>query len=299
MRYEFLLLLIVASTTLADPPRARPPEFTDEDRAAFFDDAFATLVGQRPQPTAAVVDAGSPAAAPLAESVAWSELIDPDVLETEIKRQGALLAKTARTASAYKAGAFRDAADALGVIATMFAVAAEHTGRPRWRDEAAALRDLFAEGASQADAATDAAFAVAEARSLDLTDLVRGGRPTTPAPKPEVDWAEVASRRALMRRMGAAEEERLRGWVASDRSLARNAEDARHEAQVLAVLAEAILRPEADDHDDPDYQAYARRLRDAAVRLSAAAEAEDPTTAAEAMTEVSRSCVDCHADYRG
>ncbi|TWT99898.1 Cytochrome C' [Botrimarina colliarenosi] len=302
MRVSTLLLLLIAAPApapAAEAPRARPPEFTAEDRAAFFDDALATLVGPRPQAGAATPTEERSGSAATASTAAWSDLVAPDVLETEVKRQASALAKTTRSASAYKAGGFRDATDALGVIATLFAVTAEHSGQPRWRDEAAALRGLFAAGMTEADAATDAAYAAAADRSADLQDLVRGGRPATPEAEPTVDWSQLASRSTLMRRMEAAEGERLRGWVASERALARNAEDARHEAQVLALLAEAILRPEADDHDDPDYQAYARRLRVAAGQLAAAAEAEDQPAAAAAMTEVSRSCVDCHADYRG
>ncbi len=300
MRVSTLLVLLIATTAFAaEPPRARPPEFTDEDRAAFFDDAFAMLVGERPQPAAAATPAIAPDAAPSAAQVAWADLVDPDVLETEIKRQATALAKTTRTASAYKAGGFKEAVDSLGVVATVFAVIADHSGQPRWRDDAAGLRDLFGAGASEADDATDAAHAVAAARAADLADLTRGSRPATPEPASEVDWSLIASRSTLMRRMGAAEEQRLRGWMASERDFRRNAADARHEAQVLALLAEAILRPEAYDYDDRDYQAYARRLRDTAVRLSEAIDAEDQPAAAAAMAEVSRSCVDCHADYRG
>lgn len=297
-RVAIAILWLVASTSVwAETPRARPPEFSAEDRAVFFDDAFTTLVGDRP-----VAAATGPAQAsdkPAAADVAWADLVAPDVLETEIKRQVSRLTKAARSASAYKAGGYRDAADALGVIATLFAVTAEHAGEPRWRDTATGLRDRFAEAGQGADGSNEAAHQVATAAVGDLQDLVRGGRPSTPDPAESVDWAGLASRSTLMRRMSDAEEERLRGWVGSERAFRRNVEDVRHEAQVLAALAEATLRPEADDFDDPDYQAFARRLRDASARLAEAAEAEDQADAADAMTEVSRSCVDCHADYRG
>lgn len=298
MRLTLALLGLTSATLAAEPPRARPPEFTDEDRAAFFEDAFATLVGERPKPASAA----SPTETPRASSdtvVAWADLVEPDVLETEVKRQAAALGKTTRTASAYKAGGYKEAVDSLGVVATVFGVITEHMGQPRWRDDAAGLRDLFAEGVAEGDGGTDAAFAVAAARAADLGDLMRGSRPATPEPAAEVDWSTLGSRETLMRRMKEAEEDRLRGWMASEREFRRNAADARHEAQVLALLAEAILRPEAYDYDDPDYQAHARGLRDAAVRLSQAIDAADQPAAAAAMVEVSRSCVDCHADYRG
>lgn len=301
---RYCLPLLLAGTTLAaEPPRARPPEFTDADRAPFFDNAFDTLVGERPvggkRDKAAGPGRPETPGVPGASSSEWADLIAGDVLESEIKRQASALAKTTRSASAYKAGGYRDAVDALGVIATMFGVVVEHTGEPRWRDEAAALRDLFGGSVDAADGATDKAHGVAADRAADLTDLVRGGRPDMPEPAEEVDWGLLASRSTLMRRMGAAEEERLRGWLGSERAFRRDVEEVRHEAQVLAALADAIVRPEADEHDDPDYAAFARQLRDASAELARAAEDEEYEAAAAAMTAVSRSCVDCHADYRG
>lgn len=302
-RHVVLALLTAlggVSTSDAEEQRARPPEFTDEDREPFFEDAFDSLVGQRPTATAAsVAEADARPQVASEASVAWADLIAPDVLETEIKRQAGRLGKATRSATTYKAGGYRDGTDSLGVLATLFAVTAEHDGRPRWRDVAAGLRTLLAESYEAADAGTAEAHQIAAARAADLSDLIRGGRPDVPPPAEASDWSEFASRSNVMRRMEAAEKERLGQWVTSERAMRRNAEDARHEAQVLAALAEAILRPAADDFDDADYQAFARQLRDASVDLAAAAEAEDQAAAAKAMTAVSRSCVDCHAGYRG
>lgn len=291
-------IALCAITDAAEPPRARPPVFTAEDRAAFFDDGFATLVGERPTARTAVANTPS-TTAPAKANVRWSDLIAADTLETEIKRQSSRLAKTVRSSSSFKAGGYRDASDALAVLATLFAVTAEHDNQPRWADTAESLRTLLTGAAETTDAATDAALQLATKRARDFEDLVRGGRPTVPEATDPFDWSELASRSALMRRIATAEEERLRGAVSSERAFRRSYEDVRHEAQLLAALAEAALRPEADDFDDPDYQEFARQLRDASVRLAAAAEAEDQPAAAAAMTAVSRSCVDCHADYRG
>lgn len=281
-------------------PRAQPPEFTDEDRAVFFDNAFDRLHGDRPQATAARVAAttqerGSSSQA----SIVWADLIAADVLETEIKRQATELNNATRSTSAFKAGGFRDAADSLGILATLFAVTAQHDRQPRWRDVAASLRDELAEASEAADTATDEAHSIAEGWARDLSDLIRGARPDVPPPAEAIDWSELASRSTLMRRMEAAEQERLGKWTASQRELRRNAEDARHEAQVLAALAEAIVQPEAYDYEDADYRAFAQQLREASVELAAAAEAEDQAAATRAMNDVSRSCVDCHAAYRG
>lgn len=296
-----LIALSPPMPALAAGPRAEPPSFSDADRAPFFADAFAQLDGDRPS---AVAAAPAPAAAagggeaPGGEA-AWGDLVPADVLEAEVKRQATALAALTRAKTAYKAGGFGEASDSLALVATLFAVIAEHPDQPRWRDAAAPLRDHFARRAGEAGAATDEAYDAARAAATELQDLVRGGRPEVAEAKAEVDWGKLAGRVTLMKRMYVAEEERLKPWSASERELRRNAAEVRHEARLLAALAEASIRPGADDHDDPAYRAHARRLQDAADRLAQAAERKDQPAASTAMGELAKTCMDCHEDYRG
>lgn len=296
-----LLFLVTLATTAhdvatAESPRPGPPEFTEEDRAAFFDDAFKVLVGPRPDYGAA--EAAAENAAPTVPDESggrWSDIVSADTLETEIKRQARDLADATRSAAAFKAGGFREAGDALTLVALTFAVIAEHDDEPRWRDDARRLRDLFS---IEIDAA-EGSFRSAKARGADLEDLVRGGRPATPDAAEPHDWGRLVDRGVTMRRMAAAHEERLRSWAADRREFRRNDEGVRHEAEVLALMAEAIARPGAPDADGEDYRGYAAELRRAAAELAAAAEAGDYDAARAALPLVDRSCSDCHADYRG
>ena len=102
-----------------------------------------------------------------------------------------------------------------------------------------------------------------------------------------------------MRRMAEAHETRLPDLLVDRRTLRRNAEDVRHEAQVLALLAQAVQSPGAADADSEDYQEFARALREAAGELSGAAEANDLDAANGAMQAIGRSCAECHENYRG
>lgn len=296
----FALLLGTPLLAAEAPPRARPPQFSAEDRAAFFDNAFDQLVGPRPDYGSRSQQTATPQLAETGKgNKRWSDLIDEDTLETEIKRQAKLLSEATDSSAGYRAAGYRQASDALGLLSVLFAVTQEHDGQPRWRDTAAGLRDLLGESSFEADAQSESAFKLASRRSADLQDLVRGGRPDTPDPAAEVDWSELADRGGLMRRMAAAEEERLRGWVADRREFRRNAEDVAHEARILALLADAIVMPGAYDGDDSDYQAYARKLREAATRLAAAADDRNHEAAQRELPALTRSCVECHGDYRG
>ncbi|MEO1496031.1 MAG: cytochrome c [Planctomycetota bacterium] len=291
-------VLIADAASAERPPRAPAPELTDEDRVAFFDNAFDALVGEQP-------DYGAQQATELATgdtdaaAGGWADWIDAEALETEIKRLARQAQDATRSVAAFKGGESTRAADALGQVAIAFAVTTRHDGSPRWRDEAAQLAPHFARAAAAADAGSDGGYRLGKAASEDLAALVRGERPDVGQPADDVEWGAYASRSSLMRRMTLADEQRLPEWTADRRTFRRKAEDARHEAQVLAMLAEAILAPGADDADDPGYQAYSRQLRAAAERLRSAAEDEDQPAAAAAAAAIRQSCLDCHSDYRG
>ncbi len=232
----------------------------------------------------------------------WSDWIDEETLESEIKRQAKVLTDSISSAARFKSGVYRQANDALGMISILMAINAEHDGVPRWQDLAAQLRERFATGDDSVEGdveATDASFASVFERSEELAQLIRGGRPNLKIEMVPMDWSRFASRGSIMRRMEQADEERLSVWIVDRRTWRRHAEAGRHESQVLAALAEAILQPTAYDGEDEDYQAYARALRDAATELVVAADEEDQPAAQAAHKKAMQSCRDCHADYRG
>ena len=296
---SFLITWPLLWPALVCAERADPPEFSAEEEAVFFDNALDKLVGERPEygaPEEKVPAANSITSAGNS-GANWADWIEADKLESEIKRQAARLAEATSTSARFNGGGYRQAGDALGLASVLMAVTAEHTGDPRWRDAAAGYRDLFAEG--DGFEASEESYQQAKSRAADLTDLVRGSRPSTPEPVEEPDWSELAGRGGLMRRMATAHEEKLPDWLVDRRTLRRNADEIRHEAQVLAILSEAILRPGAYDAEDEEYQAPALELRRGAQDLEAAVKSNDPQAAQEAMRRIGQSCAECHEGYRG
>jgi hypothetical protein len=285
--------------------RARPPKWSKEVLDVFFEDARTELVGTRSnygEPTAI----GSTNSTPLPADAAgatpgsgWSKLIDAETIETEIKRLGQSIAKEVTTPTAFKGGAFEDCRRDFSVLAALFAIVAEYDGEVRWQDSAAGLRELFARAGRNCKVGNDSTFREAAQRKQDLSDLIAGSRPKLPAAEKAAKWGEVADLAPLMQRLNAAHEERLTKWLANQREFEQHQVDVRHEAQLVAAIADVIGREGFDYWDEEDYGHHARELREAASDTAAAVELENYEQAQKAVSRATMACAACHELYRG
>jgi hypothetical protein len=293
----------IGSAWAAPPPtkRAKPPQFPQETFDAFFADAREHLVGERPsakspQTTPAPTDSPSSEVA----AFHWSQLISGDTLATEVKRVAARLREPLVTAARFKAEGHVKCQTEFSQLAVLFAIIAEHDGDVRWQADAAALRDALARAAANCKTGDAATYAEAKARAADLDDLVRGGRLADSAgkPLPADRWSVLADRPQLMQRIQTAYRDRLRPQLADPRQFSKTAVDVRHEAEILAALAEVIHRPQFEYWDDETFIDYARQLQHAAAELSRAAAAQDFNAARAAHARAGQACADCHDGYR-
>jgi hypothetical protein len=286
--------------------RARPPKWSADVLDAFFDDARTKLDGKRPDYRAAAVVAtdSKPAATADGETLApansnWSKLIDSETIETEIKRLSQTVGKTVTTPTAFKGGGFEDCRRDFSELAVLFAVAAEYDGEIRWQESAPGLRDLFARAGRNCKVGTDQTFNESTQRKQDLADLISGSRPKLPKADKERDWGKVADRPPLMQRLNIAHQERLTKWLANQKQFEDNRDAIRHEAQLMAVIADVISREGFDYAEDEEYAKLVRELREAAAELSSAVELENFEQAQKAINRATKSCTDCHELYRG
>jgi len=299
--------LCAPAEAVDDPsqPRALPPEWPQDVLDVFFEDARAALVGPRPDYQAARVVASQPSATPggtgeqaASSGFAWTELVDADTIETEIKRQLTSLQKLTATPSAFKGGGYRGCRVQFTWLATLFAVADDYNDSVRWQREAEALAQLFGRAGANCKVGTDQTYREAQMRVQDLADLVRGGRPDTPPVKPDVGWDQVSSRTPLMKRMEVAINQRMSPNVSDGRALKANGDDLRHEAQLLAMMAQVIVQEGFDDADDESYAAHAHGLRDAAVNFGKAVDLESFQSARESLGNMQKACSNCHDEWR-
>lgn len=299
-------------TKTVENVRARPPAAWDKATgAAFFDDAFATLEGPRPDFAAIAPGASLAAAAGTASSTQpqggpsvgggfkWSALVSPDTLADEIKDMKARVAAAVASVSDFKGGGYDEARVGFSTIALAFAVIAEHDGDVRWKKEAEQARDLFARVGVNCKVGTNQSFAEAKARVDDLGTLLDGSPIEAKAEREDdFKWSQVAGRPALMARLEAADS-LLAATTASKDDFTKQVEKLLHDAEMVAAIGEAIQRPDYEYHDDDTYRGHAAAMRDAAVKAREAAMKGDYDAARTAVGAVKKSCDSCHGDYRG
>jgi hypothetical protein len=221
------------------------------------------------------------------------------MIETEIKRLSPEVAQAAATPSAFKGGAYEDCRRLFSELALLFAVAADYDGDVRWKDSAPALRDAFARAGRNCKVGTDQTFNESKQRAQDLADLIGGSRPKLPQPANDNQWSQVADRPPLMQRLNIAHEDRLRRWLANEREFQQHQDDVRHEAQLVAAIADVIGREGYDYSEDEEYATHASALREAAMEISSAVELDNFEQAQKAVNRATKSCADCHELYRG
>jgi hypothetical protein len=298
----------IAATEDGRTKRARPPKWSADVLDAFFEDARIKLVGSRPKfedgsAASAIADVrpqleSSNVAAAAADG-AWSKLIDAETIETEVKRLAVFVAADVKTPSGFKGGSYKDCRRHFSVLATLLAIAAEFDGDVRWKGAAAGLRDQFARAGRNCKVGTDQTFQEASSLKQELVELIGGARPQVGEAEPEADWPQVADRPPLMQRLNIANEERLAKWLASERDFKQNRDEIRHEAQLVAALANIIVREGYEYADDEQFSEYARDLQQSASVVAAGAESNDYSQARQAGSSVTKACANCHEGYRG
>ena len=286
--------------------RAAPPaRFDKATTSTFFDDAFTTLQGTRPRfeaggrgPVASGAVAQPTTGDPTAGGFLWSKIVSEETLTDEVKDRKADVATAVANPSDFKGGGYDQAREAFSSIALAFGVIAAYDEDIRWKKDAATARDLFARVGINCKVGTDQSHAESKARLEDLETMLEGGRPEGKADRDEdFRWSQVAARPALMNRLETAEQV-IGAAMASRGDFDRTIDRIRHDAEIVAMIGEAIQQPDFEYHDDDSYRGYAGAMRDAAARIREACEKKDYEAARAAASELKKSCDACHGDYR-
>jgi hypothetical protein len=306
--------VLFASPRPQDPPKTKPyrrvlpPKF-DPQRVerTFFDDVFSRTVGERPKVAETAAAPAAPATtpavpadgpAPTANPGGSASLISATTLEDEIKSLKLDIDKIVTTPASFVGSGHKEARVKFALLALLFDTIATKEGEVRWKGDAAAASAAFARVAANLKAGgSTQVYNEAKKRKQDLADLVSGARfpdsaaggPTEPFPVDRVPLMQILEQRF---------EANLKSWTANDAEFKAHVDQLVHEAELTALIGSVLARPGSEDADDADYQKFAQLLEQGAAATMAAARQQDPEAARKAVTDVSRSCTDCHENYR-
>ena len=285
------------------PTRSLPPKSWDSETERIFSQRPAALLkGVRPRigSPGTLPDDGGPTATDPEPSggFAWSALISAATVTDEIKAYRLSIAENVVNPGVFKGGGNRKLIKQFGVVATMFGIMAEHDASARWKDIAPGARDAFARAGRNAKAADTNTYKESKLRSDDLDELVRGGSVEFDEAGEPPEWSDVTTRRALMDRLKIAYNERLKPWTASQAEFERHRTAVKHEAEIIAALAEVIQREQFEFYDDDDYLAYCRNMQRHAQATAVAAAENNVAEAQRLLGEISKNCSSCHEGYK-
>ncbi|MGB7343082.1 MAG: cytochrome c [Pirellulaceae bacterium] len=291
----------------ADERRAAAPKFDDADtNRVFFPSLSDAIIGTRPSlsairksAAAASVAQATPATAdnPAKGGEGWAALISPPSLEDEVKRVKLHFDGVVTTPGAFKSGGYQDARLDLSILAVMFAVIQEHTGEVRWKDQAAAARDLLARSAFNCKAGSTQVYNEAKLRKADLQDLVAGSGLSNREGQEQTDWSMIVDRSPMMEYAEKLKDS-LQDATNNAASVKEKGDQIRRQAELLAVLGVVLTKEGMDDFDDKDYAALSKQMAEAASGVVGALERGDADAVRKGVGAITQSCDACHEQYR-
>lgn len=308
---------LLASALVAQSPRSsakhrvQPPEFNKATSAnVFFDDVFAKLVGNRPKTltgTAATgradpvtTHAGNNDPGSTGGANGWSKWISSSTIEDEVKALKLSLDTNVTTPSDFAGRGHKPVRRDLTTLAMMFAIIAEYDGDVRWKKDAPGIRDMFARTAANTKAGGNSqVYNEAKVRKTELQELLSGNPPPVKEAEIKATWPQVCDRSPLMQRLEAAFDGKLAPLVANKEDFAKNKPLVKHEAEVIAALAEVLNKEGMDDADDETYREFALTMKKAATEIVDSVKLDNYDKARESVGVITKTCTECHQSYRG
>lgn len=296
------------------PPikRASRPTFSDLDvDLLFFKDAFADgLVGDRPTDFGAFATnntgngggnegTGTGETGGGGATYTWSKVISADAIESEVKRLNGVIDQVVTTPRKFESGGYREARIHFTMLSMLFAVIAEYDGDVKWKENGIAGRELFSAMARNATAGSSNVYQQAKLRKEDLRELVNGGSLEVSGDvDPATDWPYIVDRPPLMTRLEYGYEDRIKPFISSNGDFSSNKDELLVEAYMIATMSEVLALEGMPDAEEEGYTDYAVEMRDAALEIVAAINADDYDRAATAGSLVFQTCQNCHGDWQ-
>lgn len=292
----------------AKPPtvkRVKRPQFTERDwDGIYFKDLFKEgLVGDRPERLSPEQMANNNQESapgdsePQNATFAWSKHISASTIEDEVKAIQNTLAMDVTTPIKFKSE-YSKSHQSFSILSMVFGIIREYDDEVRWKKFAPAAQASFERAAANSRVGTIQAYESCKRRNEDLREMVRGGNfAGTEKPAEELDWSIVIDRNPIMHRLEAARKN-LKTMSANKGGFTRDVDKIYHESQMVAAMAQTLLRENMPEYDEDGYVDYAKQMSTAANQAAEACKTSDYDAAAKAINLIEQSCSNCHDDWK-
>ncbi len=298
--------------------RAKLPDFEPSvTEGVFFDNVFEDgLQGPRPanlgQPAAVAsskpsagatsstpAGGGSDGGAASGGLYAWSKIISPATLEDEIKALKLAADQSITTPTKFAGGDYRTVRRDFSVLAMLLGIVAEYDGEVRWKDSAAAARDLFARTAANAKVGTSQVYNEAKLRRDQLGDLMNGVKIEGQNVEPKTKWSETVDRSPLMQKLELAFQGKVLPMTSNAGAFKDGKAELKQRAELIAAMGEVLKQEGMMDAGDSDYDGHCDKMKNAALEIVEAIKLDNYEAASKAAGQIGQSCSECHESYRG
>lgn len=282
---------------------APPPKFDQAVLDAFVPDARKIVGEGQPgpmlvTPMTVAVPMGSGGGGAVGGGM-WPAIISGDNIASEVKFQIGVLTDSAKTLNGFKSGGNVKARDSLLMMAALFAILPKYDGEAKWKKDAEGLQQACSQAGNNCKTSSDNAYKEVTKVIDQLKSLLSGSSPNDlPKLDPEATWGVNITINPLMKRLELAEKEHLVAWASDAGAMNKNKDSVIREGEALAFIGQFIIDSSFDSADAADYKGWAVALTKAGKDLAKAAADGDHAKAATAISDIKKTCVDCHAAYR-
>lgn len=235
------------------------------------------------------------------DTTSLKDLFDKDALANEVKNVRNYLAGKAVSVAAYNASYLEIPPEA-ATLAMLALAVQKHPDDFSWKKNAKFVRELstqITEMTSSEKAKNKNTYDSVAAAFEKIDDILKGSTPAgLPEAADEKEYGDAAIElRHIMKRIQRAEA-MLKTTVSNEAGLKKDAEKVAQEGAVLQFLGYAISAKGFGWEDDAGFHKQAKPLREGGKQLIEAAKSGNYPMYDEAMGRISKTCVECHGEYK-
>ncbi|MFM9965107.1 MAG: cytochrome c [Planctomycetaceae bacterium] len=235
------------------------------------------------------------------DATSLKDLLDKEALASEVKNVRNYLAGKAASVAAYNAS-YLEIAPESATLAALAVAVQKHPEDFSWKKNAKFVRELstqITELTTTDKAKNKNTYDAVAAAFEKIDDILKGSTPAgLPEATDEKDYGEAAvDLRHIMKRIQKAEAN-LKNSVSNEAGLKKDADKVAQEGAVLQFLGHAIISNGFGWGDDAGFHKQAKPLREGGKQLIEAAKSGNYALYDEAMGRISKSCVECHGEFK-